>query len=461
MKNAVRLALLCMAATAVPAYAQTALPQCVVSNLDQSRQLFTVMNPTAADVNQQCLLSVYQPGTMPDSVRNSAAGYFVAGRYVIDLSGGGGGGGGGAVGDKGGGGGGAGAAPLRTTQFLAPGTYKLTIGTGGSGGRAAGGRTEAGNPTSITNLSTGQLVAGFAGADTWTQQSVASGSGRGGQGPRGGSTGGDGGNSRGTGSSSESGAQTGSASATPGYYGTAGQGGSESGRSATNDAGRQVVQANAGGGGGASAGSGGAGDSAGRNSVAGAGDLGGGGGGGRGGVLTADSGGTGGHGFIRLALVEAAPMALAPVPVAPVPVAPVAAAPQYVAPVRVSERITMSSDALFGFGQSTLRPAGEARLDELINSLRDVDIERISDVGHADRLGTSETNQKMSESRAEAVKAYLVRRGIPADRITATGMGETQPVTGSDACTGPKKADIIACLQPDRRVDIQVVGTRR
>jgi outer membrane protein OmpA-like peptidoglycan-associated protein len=436
MKTEICLAILCLAAASVPALAQNAAPACGPANFDQTRNAFTVVNPAPDAVNQQCLLTVYPRGAAPAQARQFPAFYPVEGRYVIELSGGGGGGGGGASGDQGGGGGGAGAAPSRTVQYLSPGVYKLTLGTGGMGGSAEGGRTAAGNPTSLTVANSGQLVAGFQGADVASQVTRAASDGSGGVAKAGGSMGGSGGDS---GARIEESAQSGGSLRSPAYSGMPGQAGVDSGR---ND------QANAGGGGGASVGSGGAGESAGRsNAVAGVGNLGGGGGGGRGGAQSADAGGRGGHGFIRLTLAEPAPQAVAPAP-----------AP---APVPVVQRFSLSSDMLFGFGQSKLRPAGEAKLDDLASKLQQVNISSITYTGHADRIGSSEINQAVSLSRAESVKAYLAGKGVRAERVLVEGKGETEPVSSSAACKGNAGAAVIACLQPDRRVDIDVVGTAK
>jgi hypothetical protein len=194
MKNQIRLALLCLTAVSVSAFAQDNLPRCGYSNFDRAQNAFTIVNAPASAVNQQCLITVYPAGAMPAQARQDPASYFAEGTYVIDLIGGGGGGGGGGgsalEGKSGGaGGGGASAVPSRTVQYLAPGDYKLTIGTGGEGGAARGGRTESGNPTSLTNAGTGQLVAGFPGAGTWTQQSKAAGTGAGGIAAAGGDSG--------------------------------------------------------------------------------------------------------------------------------------------------------------------------------------------------------------------------------------------------------------------------------
>ncbi len=303
MKNEIRLALLLLATAAVPAAAQNSLPQCGNTNFDASLNVFTVMKPAAGIVNQQCYFTVYKKGAAPNLAKYYPASSLIEGNYAIELSGGGGGGGGGASMDQGGGGGGAGAAPSHVVRYLTPGTYKMTIGTGGSGGIADGGATESGNPTSLTNANTGQLVAGFQGADTWQQQ-VGKGAkeGGGGKASGGGSRGGAGGGGD-SGAGSETSAQSGGASGTAGYAGKPGEAGIESGRRAQTDAGN-VVQKNAGGGGGAGVGSGGVGGTADRGAVAGKGDLGGGGGGGRGGLNTADRGARGGHGFIRLSALN-------------------------------------------------------------------------------------------------------------------------------------------------------------
>jgi outer membrane protein OmpA-like peptidoglycan-associated protein len=370
--------------------------------------------------------------------------YPVEGTYVIELSGGGGGGGGGGAGTSkdqgGGGGGGAGAAPSRTVQYLSPGVYKLTIGTGGEGGSAGGGRTEAGNPTSLTKADTGQLIAGFAGADVWAQRTQTAGSGRGGVAAAGGSSGGSGGNSGGgSGLRSEQAAQAGGALQTPGYSGTPGQAGVESGRSVKTDAGR-VVQATAGGGGGAGVGSGGSAESARRNKVA-------------------EPGGRGGHGFIRLTMSEPAPQAIAPAPAPEVIV--IVAKPEVIVQAPVIRRYSLSTDTLFGFNKSTLSAEGEAKLDDIASKLREVNIESITDTGHTDRIGSEEYNQKLSVSRAETVKAYLASKGVQSDHISAVGKGKSQPVTSSDACKGPATPKVIACLQPDRRVEIEVRGSEK
>ena len=141
---------------------------------------------------------------------------------------------------------------------------------------------------------------------------------------------------------------------------------------------------------------------------------------------------------------------------APAPAAPAAAAS--VKPA--GEKITVAADALFDFDKAVLRPEGKAKLDELVSKARAIKLEVILAVGHTDRIGGDAYNQKLSEKRAAAVKEYLVAKGIEANRIYTEGKGEKQPVTG-DKCKGNAKTKaLIDCLQPDRRVDIEVIGTR-
>ncbi len=166
----------------------------------------------------------------------------------------------------------------------------------------------------------------------------------------------------------------------------------------------------------------------------------------------------------------ARPMAAASTYVAPAPMpAPVivAAAPAPApmpVPVVVPERrrVSFSAESLFGFDQSAVKPEGRAALDKFASDTRGTQYEVIVVEGHTDRLGTPAYNQKLSQRRADAVKAYLVSSGgFDANKVTANGKGESNPVTTAADCKGNKpSAKLIACLQPDRRVDIEVTGTR-
>lgn len=144
---------------------------------------------------------------------------------------------------------------------------------------------------------------------------------------------------------------------------------------------------------------------------------------------------------------------------------PVAAAPME-APAPASEPVTvkkvnLSADALFAFNKATLKPNGKTTLDDFVRDLGAANYDSIKVVGHADRIGSHSYNQKLSVKRADSVKDYLVSKGVPADKISASGVGETQPVTKPGECVGRKSPKLIACLQPDRRVEIEVTATKQ
>jgi len=164
---------------------------------------------------------------------------------------------------------------------------------------------------------------------------------------------------------------------------------------------------------------------------------------------------------VRHAQAEPAPMAPPPEPA----VAPVAEPAPIVAPVVTApprRRVSFSAESLYGFDKSALQPEGKTALDTFAKELEGTRFDMVSVEGHTDRLGTPAYNQKLSQQRAEAVKDYLVSSGkLDSTKVTATGKGESTPVTKPEDCKGNKpNAKLIACLQPDRRVDIEVVGTR-
>lgn len=129
-------------------------------------------------------------------------------------------------------------------------------------------------------------------------------------------------------------------------------------------------------------------------------------------------------------------------------------------PPKPPQKVSLSADALFAFDKAALKPEGKQDLDNFANNLSGVSYDAIQVTGHTDRFGSNEYNQQLSEQRANAVQAFLVSKDIPANRITVRGLGETQPTTEPGACTGPKSPEVIACLQPDRRVEIEVSGTK-
>lgn len=125
-------------------------------------------------------------------------------------------------------------------------------------------------------------------------------------------------------------------------------------------------------------------------------------------------------------------------------------------------RVTFSANTLFDFDKETLKPEGRHALDAFVAELSDSDYYVITVTGHTDRIGAHAYNQALSERRAEAVKSYLVESaGLAADKIVARGVDGSNPVTEPSACKGViATAELIACLQPDRRVEIEVTGTR-
>ncbi|HYW57462.1 MAG TPA: OmpA family protein [Polaromonas sp.] len=139
--------------------------------------------------------------------------------------------------------------------------------------------------------------------------------------------------------------------------------------------------------------------------------------------------------------------AAAPAPAAP---APAAAAPAPAAPPAAT-KVTYAADAFFDFDKSVLKPEGKAKLDDLVGKIKDINLEVIIAVGHTDAVGSDSYNQKLSVRRSEAVKAYLVSKGVEKNRVYTEGKGEKQPV--ADNKTGEGRAK-------NRRVEIEVVGTR-
>ena len=142
-------------------------------------------------------------------------------------------------------------------------------------------------------------------------------------------------------------------------------------------------------------------------------------------------------------------------------VAAAPAAPKTSGTKPAGEKITVAADALFDFNKATLRPEGMKKLDEVVAKSQKLVLEVVIAVGHADRIGSAAYNQKLSEKRAAAVKDYMVSKGIPANRVYTEGKGSKQPMTKPGECKGPKSQKVIACLQPDRRVDIEIIGTTK
>jgi len=132
----------------------------------------------------------------------------------------------------------------------------------------------------------------------------------------------------------------------------------------------------------------------------------------------------------------------------PAPPKPAAAKP---------EKVTTASTVNFDFDRYVIRPDARSKLDDLVGKLRSVNLEVVIAIGHADRLGSDAYNMKLSVRRADSVKAYLVSKGIATSRIYTEGKGERQPV--KDCKGSGKTKELIACLEPNRRVETEAVGS--
>lgn len=140
----------------------------------------------------------------------------------------------------------------------------------------------------------------------------------------------------------------------------------------------------------------------------------------------------------------------APVPMAPPPPPP--------PPPARFEKVTMSATELFEFNSARLHMP-QPKLDDIAAALAaDPSITDVDITGHADRIGSAAYNMKLSTARANAVRDYLVSKGIDGKRLKAYGKGETMPVV---TCNNKKRADLIKCLEPNRRVEVEQISVER
>jgi OOP family OmpA-OmpF porin len=130
------------------------------------------------------------------------------------------------------------------------------------------------------------------------------------------------------------------------------------------------------------------------------------------------------------------------------------------APLPVYERVAFDANVLFDSDKFALRPAGRDTLDQFVGKLRGLDSQSIIAIGYADRMGTHADNQVLSQNRVDAVKAYLVSKGIASNRVQTSAKGETQPTTFLGGCKDANNATNVACMQPDRHVFIEISGNR-
>jgi len=161
--------------------------------------------------------------------------------------------------------------------------------------------------------------------------------------------------------------------------------------------------------------------------------------------------------------VPAEPVAPPPAPAPMAVLTPMPPPPPLPAPApRVPQKVSFSADSIFDFDNANVKSDGRHELDKFAAELKGVDFDVIHVTGHTDRIGKQAYNQKLSERRAQAVSTYLVEStGIPASKINTKGVDGSDPVTRPGDCPGKKVTkSLIACLQPDRRVDVEVSGRR-
>ncbi|HHF3420870.1 TPA: porin OmpA [Haemophilus influenzae] len=136
------------------------------------------------------------------------------------------------------------------------------------------------------------------------------------------------------------------------------------------------------------------------------------------------------------------------------------AAPVVAAPEVVSKTFSLNSDVTFAFGKANLKPQAQATLDSIYGEMSQVKSAKVAVAGYTDRIGSDAFNVKLSQERADSVANYFVAKGVAADAISATGYGKANPVTGATCDQVKGRKALIACLAPDRRVEIAVNGTK-
>jgi OOP family OmpA-OmpF porin len=118
----------------------------------------------------------------------------------------------------------------------------------------------------------------------------------------------------------------------------------------------------------------------------------------------------------------------------------------------MSDKVSIKAEALFDFDKAIVKPEGRKLLDQVVGRAQAVNLETIIAIGHTDSIGSDAYNQALSVRRAEAVKAYLVTKGVAANRITASGKGKSQPVADNRTAAGREK---------NRRVDVEIIGSKK
>lgn len=123
--------------------------------------------------------------------------------------------------------------------------------------------------------------------------------------------------------------------------------------------------------------------------------------------------------------------------------------------VAASGKVVLAADMLFAFDSANLKPEGKNMLNELVARMSGLNVEVVMATGYTDRIGSADYNQRLSERRAEAVKAYMVAQGVPAEKVQTEGKGSAEAVVTCEDGQG-----LVQCLAPNRRAVVEVVGTR-
>lgn len=119
----------------------------------------------------------------------------------------------------------------------------------------------------------------------------------------------------------------------------------------------------------------------------------------------------------------------------------------------------MSADALFGFDSAVLSAEGQQAVQGILAQVREAaQVQSIRVTGYTDRIGSASYNQTLSQRRAEAVRSALVQGGVPAASISAEGRGAAEPIV---QCEQRNRRELIACLAPNRRVQIAGIAQPR
>jgi OOP family OmpA-OmpF porin len=130
-------------------------------------------------------------------------------------------------------------------------------------------------------------------------------------------------------------------------------------------------------------------------------------------------------------------------------------------PVKSTVPVTIRAEVLFAFDKADLSSSSVRTLTELITDAKLMNVDVAIVIGYTDKIGgNTKSNTVLSQRRADTVKKFLIAGGLSAERIFTEGKGTSDPVTGKSECGSTKTKANVDCLQSDRRVTVQIVGTR-